>query len=685
MIPLSFTLLLVGCGGDGRPPDDPKGDTVVEDTDAAPVVDDTEPPESDAPEESDPRVETDAGEETDPGESDPPVALPSPPAWGGAFVDLTALLPPGEMFDVDPGTLAPHAAPQESWGLVADLDEDGEVEVIAGATPWGTTLGRPSARVWRWTQGGLVRAPALEAGLEPGDGPPVIAQDLDGDGHVDLLYGARPLGVRWGVGDGTFSPRVALNLGAPGYSTFYGNNVADVDRDGWLDLLVGDQNCQEVVVPLQRTGPRSYAPRVDWLLDTTPPGSTSSILVMPFGAGDLWVPSTWACSRFDAHPGFYVVDPSGLEPSAIAADLGPADAWWRFLPQTAGGPYTGAAPMGAAAADLDGDAVLDVVLSLTLLELQLLQGRPDGTFVDRTWQAQVIGANMDPPGEMQPFWWSVVSPDLDFDGRPDLFLTQADDATSSRLVRGLLSQPMLFWNGGDWRFEDVTADVGLAIQGSWHGLVLDDPDGDGDADAILGGYGVPTRVLRNDLAPGARGLSLRLVGTTSNHLAIGATVLAQVAGLPDRLGLVGDTGNLSGVGAPWVWLGAGQAGVIDRLEVRWPSGLVQVLEQVPAGRSLTLTEPRTIEVGSATRRAPADGASVIPIEVTPRAVDGSARRGVVTVQLDGAPAALEGWSEGLDGVWRGVVRAPAAPGETRVTAVIDGVPLAVRPRLWWGP
>jgi hypothetical protein len=242
-------------------------------------------------------------------------------------------------------------------------------------------------------------------------------------------------------------------------------------------------------------------------------------------------------------------------------------------------------------------------------------------------------------------------------------------------------QQQIYWNGGPWRFLDVTAATGLPIAGSFHGLFTDDLDADGDIDLLYGGYGDPPRLVRNDIDVGRRGLVVKLRGTTSNHLGVGALVTASAAEIPARTVWIGDAGNMVSRGAPYAHFGLGPADAADEVRVVWPSGFVQVLRDVPAG-VVVIEEPATLTVRSPTRRAPADGASELELVATPRGPDGA--RGddvVVTWQTFGTPAAQRTWTD-ADGVHLALTS--AVEGSTVVEARLDGVPVEIRPRLWWG-
>jgi hypothetical protein len=241
---------------------------------------------------------------------------------------------------------------------------------------------------------------------------------------------------------------------------------------------------------------------------------------------------------------------------------------------------------------------------------------------------------------------------------------------------------MVWWNAGDFRFVDVSGDVGLNVQGSWKTLALDDPDEDGDADMILGGRGAQARVLRNDIVTGNHGFSLELRGTASNVHGYGAVIEVEVAGLPAQRLRILEQGNCGGASTPMAFAGLGASTRADLVRVRWPSGYVQELTGMEAGQKHWIVEPPLLVVAPHTRSAPADGASRIELRLLDHDVTGAPVPATVpVVRLDGpGTIAAPTWDGDAWSVW---VTAPATPGEARVEATLGGLTLQVRPRLRW--
>ncbi len=337
-------------------------------------------------------------------------------------------------------------------------------------------------------------------------------------------------------------------------------------------------------------------------------------------------------------------------------------------------------PMGLAMADLDGDACADQIHALSWASVVLFQGDCAGGLIDRTDDARLTLPAVTP--QLPEFPWGIALEDFDLDGRVDIFVATGDDMTSYFAQDGWVHRPHLWWNAGGLAFQEVSSAVGMDLAGgNWHAVDIADLDEDGDPDLLVGATGQLPMVLRNEIDTGRHGLSLRLHGTTSHPSGMGAQVEVEVAGLPVQRRAVGTVANVQTLQRPLVFVGLGEATVADVVRIRWPSGTVQELRGVAAGRLHDVTEPAVIEVLPPSRHAPADGGSIVSLSVVPRALDGTPRAAVVSASLDG-PGVLGGVVPDGDG-YRVDVVAPAQAGVTRVTVLLDGQPVGIRPRIWW--
>lgn len=104
----------------------------------------------------------------------------------------------------------------------------------------------------------------------------------------------------------------------------------------------------------------------------------------------------------------------------------------------------------------------------------------------------------------------------------------------------------------------------------------------------------PTELWWNRSPDAGHWLALRLVGTKSNRDGIGAVVKLSAASDPrwrqQFNHMTTAVGYASSTRAP-VHFGTGAARTVDRVEIHWPSGAVQVLTDVAADQVLTVSEP----------------------------------------------------------------------------------------------
>ena len=134
---------------------------------------------------------------------------------------------------------------------------------------------------------------------------------------------------------------------------------------------------------------------------------------------------------------------------------------------------------------------------------------------------------------------------------------------------------------------------GEAFQGDWagRGAAFGDLDNDGDVDVVVSNVGQKVLVLRNDGGNRQSWLGIRTVGRTSNRDGIGCRAkVVSASGLIQYLTVNTAAGYLS-ASDKQLLVGLGRAATATLVEIRWPSGIVQKLQNVASGQTVVATEP----------------------------------------------------------------------------------------------
>jgi hypothetical protein len=228
--------------------------------------------------------------------------------------------------------------------------------------------------------------------------------------------------------------------------------------------------------------------------------------------------------------------------------------------------------------DYNNDGLLDIWVSDDGY-CSLYENQGNGIFTEMAYPSGISVA------AAQHVGWSSAFIDYDNDGDMDIFKANGE-------LKHLYGQEdQLFENMGNGKFVDISVERGAYFKEELvgRGACFGDYDNDGDLDAYivnLHDYGI---LLRNDHGNDKQWIKLNLVGTKSNRDAIGARIRITVDGKQQITQKKSASGYLS-QSDPRIHFGIGDADMVDRIEVIWPSGIVQVLENVEAGQILTITE-----------------------------------------------------------------------------------------------
>ena len=184
--------------------------------------------------------------------------------------------------------------------------------------------------------------------------------------------------------------------------------------------------------------------------------------------------------------------------------------------------------------------------------------------------------------------WATFFFDCDGDTDLDLFvanghLMPAIDSIGSGLRYAQTNQ--LYRNDGGSKFTEISgrAGPGFGLARVSRGAVHGDLDGDGDPDIVVANLDAPPSLLRNDGDRIHHWLGLDLHGPPGNPHGIGAHVLVRSGGREQHRQVFSGDGFM-GQNDPRLFIGLGTARLVDRLEVRWPSGLVQHYQNLTVDR-----------------------------------------------------------------------------------------------------
>ncbi|MGC9970120.1 MAG: CRTAC1 family protein [Bryobacteraceae bacterium] len=192
--------------------------------------------------------------------------------------------------------------------------------------------------------------------------------------------------------------------------------------------------------------------------------------------------------------------------------------------------------------------------------------------------------------------WSNAMVDLDNDGWKDLIVARSNVTDNIALFsqRSNEEPNAVLRNLGNGRFQNISATAGpdFQIPAAHRGLAFGDLDNDGLPDIVISVSNGRAKVFHNTTKSGNHWLWLQLTGTKSNRMGIGARIrLTASDGSVQYNHLTTSTGYAAS-SDPRVHFGLGRAASASEIEILWPSGIRQVLRDVPADRVLPVTEPR---------------------------------------------------------------------------------------------
>jgi hypothetical protein len=494
---------------------------------------------------------------------------------------------------------------------VAFLDYDGDgwldIFLVNGWTLEGFPKGQePTDHLYRNRGDGHFEDVTDRAGLaQSGWGQGVCVGDYDNDGWEDLYltsYGQNRLFHN--RGDGRFEDTTE-RAGLLDTRTRWGTGCAflDYDRDGRLDLFAANYiDLDLATAPVPESGLCRYK-GVE--VACGPPGLPGGKNVLYHNLGD---------GRFEdvseragiLNAGTYGLgvstldfDDDGWLDLYVANDSNPCALYLNRHDGTFedmgvlmgcafsqdGKPQAG---MGVGIGDYDRNGTLDIFKTNFAGDTSTLYANTGDGFCDDRTFASGIGMNTRWLG------WGAGFVDLDNDGWLDLFLTNGHvypEVEQLATEAGYKQRKVIYRNLGNGRFDDVSERLGppITTPKAGRGTAFGDYDNDGDVDMVVNNVHDTPDLFRVESPASRHWLLVRLVGTRSNRSAIGAR-LRCVTGDAAQVQEVRGGGSYISQNDLRVHFGLGDATRVDRLEVRWPSGLEEQWTNLEVDRILTLVE-----------------------------------------------------------------------------------------------
>ncbi len=496
-----------------------------------------------------------------------------------------------------------------SGGLFFDYNNDGWPDIFlvdGGSLKDPQTARRARSVLYRNNGDGTFTDVTDQSGIKnSGYGMGACAADYDNDGWVDLYLTNFGQNVLYhNNGNGTFTDVTQkAGVGLNSWSTSCA--FADVDKDGYVDLFVvnyvdfgleNNKYCGDHIHNVRAyCHPNVYNGLPNRLYHNNGDGTFSDVtrqagLYTTAGKG---MGVVFGDYDNDGWIDLFVANDS--VPNFLYRNQG--NGTFKEMGFLAGAAVNGngqpGAGMGTDMGDFENHGLLGIfVTHLDLQSNTLYRNLGRELFQDATFETGVGEPSLPFVGFGTAFF------DYDNDGYPDLAVANGDVLDNASYFRDSATYPqrnLLFHNEGNGTFKEVglASGPGFALVKVSRGLVVGDYDNDGHLDLLITNNGQTADLLRNQGGNSNNSLLVRTVGTKSNRDGIGARLRLTV-GSATQIREVKAGSSYLGQNDMRAHFGLGRASRADRLEVRWPSGTVDLLENIEANQILTIQEGRGI-------------------------------------------------------------------------------------------
>jgi hypothetical protein len=506
-------------------------------------------------------------------------------------------------------------------GLV-DFDNDGDLDVylvqgqMLGRKPLTAAIFPPSGplrdrlyrndltvnadgtRTMRFTD--VTEASAIDIRTY---GMGVAAGDIDNDGWVDIYRTGLDRSVLLrNNGNGTFTDVTAKTGTANSGGWAVSAAFVDYDRDGWLDLYVGnylvygldaDIDCQDLTGQGDYCPPNSYNAQPDRLFHNRGDGTFADVTSAALTGGADGPALGVSTADFDGDGWIDIYVGNDGEPNQLW--INQKNGTFKDTGLLSGAAVSGAgnseASMGIDAGDFDADGDEDLFVTNWQTQMNVLYVNDgSGLFEDRRAAAGLGSPSLAKTG-FGAAWF-----DFDNDTWLDLLVVNGSVARIEAQARAKDPFPLkmanqLYRNLGNGKFEDVSPRAGKVFSERFvaRGAAFGDLDNDGDPDVVIGNASGPVQVLINNVGNRNHWLGLRLVGANGRDM-LGARVAVLRKGATPQWRRVRSDGSYASANDPRVLVGLGSSVEPPAVRVIWPSGRAEEFASIPIDRWTTLRE-----------------------------------------------------------------------------------------------
>lgn len=449
---------------------------------------------------------------------------------------------------------------------------------------------------------------AISGVLDTGEGMAVSTADYNNDGFTDLFvtnFGGFVLYKN--NGDSTFSDVTEKAFGGAVQEWWYGGSAwGDYDKDGFLDLYVcGYVDLLKRPVNTDLRFPMDFRGFPNTLYHNNGDGTFVAVTKTAH-VGDAYrksMQALFADFNEDGWPDIFVANDT--DPNSLYLNRG--DGTFKEFSGPSGTSSTDGS-MGIAYGDYNSDGKMDLFISNYTGEADILlslvdnessnDGRVRNAIYSRDFNSLIL---------LKRTWdkvgWGTGFFDFDNDGDLDLFIANGHLNAVSGDNR---DENLLFENDGDGIFSDCSEPSGIQAVGKriYRSAIFADYNDDGKVDIYVVNNGEKSYdagedragvLLKNQSTNGNHWLKVRLQGVKSNRDGYGTKVKLTTDGKTQVRELVSGAGYFS-ANAKELYFGLGEASKVNRLEVKWPGGLVQTFDDISANQTLHIIEGKELKV-----------------------------------------------------------------------------------------